>query len=206
MHRAAEYDLIDDTAEEGFRALFQLPDEGADYIGERDRGLRQPGAFVHQLGAEDALEGAHVPPLDAADVLGDGGSAAKDLAVVIAEKQDRGDGGVRILERNQQRAVLADGGDGRVRRAEINPAIERHRSIPDRAAGGRPVPPRAPSPARCRRPVFLAVRARLDQPRASRCTAFSAEELRKRRLEEIAHALDLLDRAELRADQDLLKA
>ena len=45
MHRAAEYDLIDDTAEEGFRALLQLPDEGADYIGERDREL-SPGACV----------------------------------------------------------------------------------------------------------------------------------------------------------------
>ena len=126
MHRPAEYDLIDGTAEEGFGALLQLPDEGADYIGERDRTSRQARAFLHQFGAENAFEGAHMPPLAAADVLGDGGAAIKDFVVVVAEKQDRGDGGVRILERNQQGTVLADGGDGRVRRPEIHPAIERH--------------------------------------------------------------------------------
>jgi hypothetical protein len=90
---------------------------------------------VHQLGAEDAFEGAHMPSLAAADVLGDGGSAIKDLVVVVAEKQDRGDGGVRILERNQQGTVVADGGDGRVRCAEIHPAIERHRQFPTVAGG-----------------------------------------------------------------------
>ena len=66
------------TAEEGFRALLQLPDEGADHVGEGDRGFRQARAFVHQLGAEDAFEGAHMPSLAAADVLGDGGSAIKN--------------------------------------------------------------------------------------------------------------------------------
>lgn len=54
------------------------------HVGERDGGSRQARAFVHQLGAEDAFEGAHMPSLAAADVLGDGGSAIKDLVVVIA--------------------------------------------------------------------------------------------------------------------------
>jgi hypothetical protein len=33
-----------------------------------------------------------MPSLAAADVLGDGSAAIKDLVVVVAEKQDRGDG------------------------------------------------------------------------------------------------------------------
>jgi hypothetical protein len=53
--------------------------------------------------------------------------------------------------------------------------------------------------------VWSRVCARLDPSHGSSVPHFPLRSYNKRRLEEIAQAFDLLDRSELRADQDLRK-
>ena len=153
-YRAPQHDLVELAARGRLGTLFQLADEHAQQVLERQGTAQHAGVVLDQLGAQQAFQRAHQAAFVAFQVLVQCQAAIDRAPLFNVEEHHRGQGDLAIFQGDQRldpRAVPANRGvggakvdaqgtgRGYVRHGKRLPEAKRPRSLCQLATESRPV-------------------------------------------------------------------
>ena len=100
MHRAAQHGAGNRVAQALLGTAFELLEKQHHDVKETGGPAVDDGLLIHQLAAQQALDGAHQPALGAAQVGGQRGRAVFHMTVVGVEEQRGGQRGAFAFQRD----------------------------------------------------------------------------------------------------------
>lgn len=121
-HRPAEYHFFELTTSGHLGALLQLADEQPEQVLERHGRAEHAGIVLDQLGAQQALEGAHQPAFVTFQVLVQRQPTVDRAAFFDIEEDHRGQSDLVVLQRDKRFHAGAQPADSGVGRAEVDAA------------------------------------------------------------------------------------
>ena len=119
-HRTAQHHLLELPPSSGLCAFFQLADEHAQQVLERQGAAQHRGLALEQRRAEQAFQRAHQAPLVAFQVFAQGLAAVDRGAFLGVEEDYRGQGDLAVFQCDQRFHPGAPPADGGVGGAEVD--------------------------------------------------------------------------------------